>query len=191
MKKFKFFILIIALAGVLTSCEDFLTVYPRDSVAAGAPATQDVIEQYLTGAYQILLFDSYANGVIAPVVLFGDFRSDDIYKGGADAGDQWEIGNMAQYRSTPTDVPSGWWSIFYAGLKRCNNALGAMDNAVNVPPALLAKYRAEALTLRAYYVHWLWKAWGNIPYFDKSWVEEPFAAPQHSFEELYPKIVAD
>lgn len=192
MKKYKFIILTIALAGTMASCgDDFLTVLPRTSVAAGAPATQDVIEQYLTGAYQILLFDSYANGVISPVVLFGDFRSDDIYKGGGDATDQPAFNYMAQYQSSAVDVPTGWWSIFYTGLKRCNNALDAMDNAVDVNPDVLARMRAEALTLRAYYVHWLWKAWGNIPYYDKAWKEEPFIAPQLSFDDVYPKLIAD
>jgi len=193
MKKNIFIISIIALAGIMTSCgDDFLSVNPRTSVAAGAPATQDVIEQYLTGAYQILLFDNYANGTIAPVVLFGDFRSDDIYKGGGDASDQPAFNYMAQYQSSAVDVPNGWWSIFYTGLKRCNNALDAMDHAVEgVNPEVLARLRAEALTLRAYYVHWLWKAWGNIPYYDKAWTEEPFIAPQLSFDDVYPKLIAD
>jgi len=193
MKKNIIYIAIIAIAGMFASCGDnFLTIYPRTSLAAGAPATIDVIQKNLTGAYQIFLFDSYANGTIAPVVLFGDFRSDDIFKGGGDATDQPAFYNMAQFQSTAVDVPNGWWSIFYTGLKRCNDALEAIDNAVaGVNPVLLAQYKAEALTMRAYYVHWLWKTWGNIPYFDKAWSQEPFLAKQYSFDELYPLIIAD
>ena len=193
MKKNIIYITLITMAGLSSSCSDsFLTIYPRTSLAAGAPATADVIEKNLTGAYQIFLFDSYANGTIAPVVLFGDFRSDDIFKGGQDATDQPAFYNMAQYQSTADNVPSGWWSIFYTGLKRCNDALEAIDNAVaSVDPVLLSRYKAEALSMRAYYVHWLWKAWGNIPYFDKAWSQEPFLAKQYSFDELYPLIIAD
>jgi hypothetical protein len=192
MKKYKYIIPIFALAGIIFSCsEDFLTVYPRTSVAAGAPATQDVIEQNLTGAYQILLFDTYANGQQVGITIFGDYRSDDIYKGGGDATDQPAYSYLAQYQSSPVDVPSGWWSIFYTGLKRCNGALEAMDNAVDVRPEVLARLRAEALTLRAYYVHWLWKTWGNIPFYDKAWIEEPFLAKQYTFDELYPLLIAD
>jgi hypothetical protein len=67
-----------------------------------------------------------------------------------------------------------------------------MDNATSdVNPTTLARMRAEALTLRAYFTHWLWKAHGNIPYFDKAWTEEPFLAPQHTFAELYPKMIKD
>jgi hypothetical protein len=67
-----------------------------------------------------------------------------------------------------------------------------MDNAVEgTDKKTLAQWRAEILTLRAYYVHWLWKAYGNIPYFDKAWTAEPFIAKQYSFDEIYPIILAD
>ena len=192
MKKNKLIFLSIIITGIITSCgEDFLTRYPSTDVVAGAPATQDVIEQNLTGAYQILLFDCFADGQWMPVNIYFDICSDDLFKGGGNAGDQEADLFMAEYRSTPVNVRTGWWRIFYAGLKRCNCALEAMNNAVDVQPEILARLRAEALTLRAYYVHWLWKAYGNIPYFDKAWTEEPFLAEQHTFENLFPKMIDD
>jgi len=191
MKKYKLIIAIIALTGIMSSCGDeFLTLYPSGDVVAGAPATLDVIEKNLTGAYQILLFDDYANGQWMPVTGYFDLCSDDVYKGGGDATDQGDDQLVAEYRTDAVRVRTGWWSIFYAGLKRCNGALEAIENAVEQYDKL-PQFKAEALTLRAYYVHWLWKAYGNIPYFDKAWTEEPFLAPQHTFAELYPKIIAD
>ena len=191
MKKYKL-IIIIAIAGFLTSCgEDYLTLYPSSDVVAGAPATQDVIEQNLTGAYQIMLFDAYASSLWMPVNGFFDICTDDIYIGGGSAEDQPYAQLTALFRPTPVTGPSGWWSIFFAGLKRCNGTLEAINNAVDVQPATLARLKAETLTLRAYYVHWLWKAYGNIPYFDKAWTGEPFIARQHSFNEIYPIIIAD
>ena len=192
MKKYIIIISIIAIAGLITSCDnDYLTLYPSTDIVAGAPATQDVIEQNLTGAYQILLFDDYANGQWMPVNGYFDLCSDDVYKGGGDASDQADDQLVAEFRSDAVRVRTGWWNIFYSGLKRCNGALEAMDNAVDVQPDVLARLRAEALTLRAYYVHWLWKAYGNIPYFDKAWTEEPFLAKQYTFDELYPILIAD
>ncbi|MCL1938139.1 MAG: RagB/SusD family nutrient uptake outer membrane protein [Candidatus Azobacteroides sp.] len=183
----------IAIAGILTSCgDDYLTSYPSTDVVAGAPATVDVIDQNVTGAYQLMLFDDYADSQWMPVNLFFDVCTDDVFKGGSDSGDQPYILGVAEFRSTPTLTASGWWRIFYTGLKRCNGALDAIDHAVeDVDAALLARLKAEMLTLRAYYVHWLWKAYGNIPYFDKAWTEEPFLAKQYSFEEIYPIIIAD
>jgi hypothetical protein len=194
MKKYRSIIpiIVIAIAGIFHSCgDDFLTLYPRNSVVAGAPATLDVIEQNLTSVYRIGLHDCYANGTWMPVNLYFDICSDDLYKGGGDATDQVADQLVAEYRSTPVRVRTGWWSIFYTGLKRANGTLEAIENAVDVREETLSLLKAEALTLRAYYGHWLWKAHGNIPYYDKAWTEEPFLARQHTFEELYPILIAD
>ncbi|NDV94562.1 RagB/SusD family nutrient uptake outer membrane protein [Dysgonomonas sp. 521] len=193
MKKNKIVLFIVVLAGLLTSCgDDYLTSYPSTDVVAGAPATIDVIEKNVTGAYSIMNFDDYANSKWMPVNMFYDVATDDIYAGGSDAGDQPFLQLFASFNSTPSNSPDGWWSIFYAGLKRCNGALDAIDNAAGDPdPRTLARLRAETLALRAYYVHWLWKAYGNIPYFDKAWTSEPFIARQHTFDEMYPIIIAD
>ena len=42
----------------------------------------------LTSAYQILLFDSYADNNYNSLFFVSDLRSDDVFKGGGDAGDQ-------------------------------------------------------------------------------------------------------
>ena len=192
MKKFKIIITIVALVGIMSSCgDDFLKLYPYTDIVAGAPATLDVIQQNITGCYQILYFDCYAASLWMPVNMFFDGLADDIYTGGEHAGDQPHFQYAAIYQSTAVTPASGWWSIFYAGLKRCNGALNTIENAVGVMPAQLARMKAEVLTLRAYYVHWLWKAYGNIPYFDNVWTEEPFGARQHTFEEIYPILIAD
>ena len=52
------------------------------------------------------------------------------------------------------------------------------------------QYKAEAHFLRAYYMHWLWKFWGNIPYFEQP-LEAPYMAKQYSANEIYNKIIAD
>lgn len=193
MKKNKIILLITVLAGLLTSCgDDYLTSYPSTDVVAGAPATIDIIEQNVTGAYGIMNFDDYATSKWMPVNMFYDVATDDVYAGGGNADDQLFLQLFARFNSTASNSPDGWWNIFYAGLKRCNGALDAMDNAVGDPdPKTLARLRAETLALRAYYVHWLWKAYGNIPYFDKAWTAEPFIAKQHTYDEIYPVIIAD
>jgi len=97
-----------------------------------------------------MLFDDYANGQWMPVNMFFDVCTDDVFKGGSDAGDQPFILGVAEFRASPSVAPTtGWWDIFYAGLKRCNGALEAMDNAVDVQPELLARLRAEILLCRS------------------------------------------
>lgn len=190
MKKYNLFILSLFLL-VCTGCgNDFLTNHTTDKQQAGAPATEGAILSNLGAAYQILLFDSYANNNYNSVPLMSDLRSDDIYKGGGDAGDQHQLYLLSQFASTPSETLDGIWSIYYSGLARCNNALIACDNAVDVKGNKLEQYKAEAHFLRAYYIHWLWKFWGNIPYFTKP-LQPPFLARQYSADEIYTELMSD
>ncbi|GHT63066.1 membrane protein [Bacteroidia bacterium] len=194
MKKYKFLFVIIAFLGLIgmTSCgDDFLTTDSAGKVPAGGSATEDVILSNLASAYQILLFDSYADNNYNSVLLMSDLRSDDSYKGGESAGDQQQLYDLARFASTPTNIIGGLWTIYYSGMARCNNAILAADNAVEGSrPEVVNRYKAEALFLRAYYGHLLWKFWGNIPYFTEP-LTEPYVSEQYTADVVYSKIMDD
>ncbi len=191
MKKYISIFILISLMGLGACGEDFLTSLPTEQQAAGSPATEGAILSNLGAAYQILLFDSYANNNYNSIVLMSDLRSDDIYKGGGDAGDQRQLYLLSQFTSTPQELPEGLWNIYFSGLARSNNAITACENAVNVNPAKLEQYKAEAHYLRAYYVHLLWKFWGNIPYFEEPLTEAPYMTRQFTADEIYAEIMQD
>ncbi|MHB9055374.1 MAG: RagB/SusD family nutrient uptake outer membrane protein [Paludibacteraceae bacterium] len=191
MKKFKYLILILTLVGFTACGEDFLTNATTERQAAGAPATEGAILSNLASAYQILLFDSYAANNYNSIPLMSDLRSDDIYKGGGDAGDQHQLYLLSLYTSTPQESLDGLWNIFYSGLARCNNVLQACDNAVNVTPEKVEQYKAEAHFLRAYYMHWLWKFWGNVIYFEEPLTTPPYMTKQKTAAEIYDIIMKD
>lgn len=186
-------VLVLCAVSLLTvSCgNDFLTNQPTERQAAGAPATEGAIFSNITSCYQILLFDSYANNQYNSVPLISDLRSDDIYKGGGDAGDQHQLYLLSQFESTPTETLGGLWSIYFTGLARSNNAIIACENAVDLSKDKQERYMAEARTLRAYFVHWLWKFWGNIPYFTQPLSTPPYMTKQLSADEIYALIMAD
>ncbi len=193
MKRYNF--LIIALAAgllALASCtKDFLSADSAKRVPVGDPATEEVILTNLVSAYQILLFDSYASNNYNSVLLMSDLRSDDLWKGGSDAGDQGQLFNLATFTSTPALNVGGLWSIYYTGIARANNTIASADNAVEgADAAVVNRYKAEALFLRAYYGHLLWKFWGNIPYFTEN-LTAPYVSPQYTADEVYAKIMAD
>lgn len=192
MKKYKFITMAALLSATLfTSCsDDFLTSSSTEKPAVGAPAYEGSILSYLASAYQILLFDSYANNQYNALFLMSDLRSDDIYKGGGDAGDQAMLYSLSQFTSSPSESLDGLWSIYYTGIARCNNAISACNNAVGVTEANLNQYKAEAHFLRAYYTHLLWKLWGNIPYFTEP-LQEPYMAKQYTADEIYAFIMKD
>ncbi|MDD4970187.1 MAG: RagB/SusD family nutrient uptake outer membrane protein [Paludibacter sp.] len=190
MKKIKLFILVAALIGFISCDDTFLTNHPTQSQEAGGAATEGAILSNLGACYQILLFDSYAANNYNSIPLMSDLRSDDIYKGGGDAGDQATLYRLSQLDVTPTELPYGIWQIYFSGISRCNNVLLACSNAVNVTAPKLAQYQAEAHFLRAYYTHWLWKFWGNIPYFEND-IPAPYMVKQMSADSVYAKIIAD
>jgi len=190
MKKYSFIIALSAIIGLSSCTDDFLSISPTASQEAGGEATEGAILSNLASCYQILLFDSYADNNYNSIVLMSDLRSDDIYKGGGDAGDQAQLYRLSQFDATATELPSGLWKIYYSGLSRCNNVIQACENAVDIPEENLNQYKAEAHFLRAYYIHWLWKFWGNIPYFEED-LPAPYMAQQYSADEIYEKIIAD
>lgn len=190
MKKYIGLLSFVLLLGASSCSDDFLEVSPTSSSEAGAAATEGAILSNLGSCYQILLFDNYANGNYNSLPLMSDLRSDDIYKGGGDAGDQGALYRLSQFDATPTEIPQGLWSIFYSGLARCNNVILACENASGVDEAKLKQYQAEAHFLRAYYMHWLWKFWGNIPYFEQD-LPAPYMARQYKADEIYDELIED
>jgi len=195
MKKYKLLSIIpVVLMGILsmTSCSDeFLTARSTEQLEAGGPATEGSILSNLASAYQILLFDSYANYNYNAVLLMSDLRSDDIYKGGGSAGDQEQLYKLSQFTSTAAATLDGLWSIYFTGLARCNNVILSCENAQGVNENKLEQYKAEAHFLRAYYVHLLWKFWGNIPYFEEPLSNPPYMAQQLPADSIYNRIMKD
>jgi hypothetical protein len=193
MKKTVLYMLLSAvIAFTSVSCdEEFLTIYPTSQVAAGAPATQDVIDQQLVSAYQLLLMDSYADGQLVSIATFGDVRSDDLYCGGGDMNDQNTVYLHSQYKVTEVTQLDAYWGIYYTGLQRCNAVLQSCNNAVEVAEPVLNRLRAEALTLRAYYVHQLWKAFGNVVYYEETPGPPYYVVPQYTADQIYAEIIED
>ena len=194
MKQYRLLTVLVALSGILTmtSCgDDFLSASSTEKQEAGGAATEGAILSNLGSAYQILLFDSYANSNYNGVLFMSDLRSDDLFKGGGDAGDQRQLYLLSQFTSTSNETVGGLWYIYYRGLARCNNVIIACENAVDVSAAKLKQYNAEAHFLRAYYVHLLWKFYGNVPYFEEPLSEAPYMTRQYTADEVYKEIMED
>ena len=194
MKQYRLLTVLVALSGILTmtSCgDDFLSASSTEKQEAGGAATEGAILSNLGSAYQILLFDSYANSNYNSIALMSDMRSDDIFKGGGDAGDQHQLYLLSQFTSTSNETIGGLWDIYYWGLARCNNVIIACENAVDVNATKLKQYNAEAHFLRAYYVHLLWKYFGNVPYFEEPLSEPPYMTRQYTADEIYKEIMED
>ena len=69
------------IVGATGCSDDFLSASSTEKQEGGAPAYEGAILANLAAAYQILLFDSYANQNYNSLPLMSDLRSDDILKG--------------------------------------------------------------------------------------------------------------
>lgn len=117
MKKI-LYILIAALIiiGVKGCSDDFLSSSSTEKQEAGAPAYEGAILANLASAYQIMLFDSYADQNYSSIPLLSDLRSDDIFKGGGDAGDQHQLYLLSLFTITPQQSFGGLWSVLFTGI---------------------------------------------------------------------------
>lgn len=191
----KTYTLFLVAAGLLTlglsSCgDDFLTVRPTDKLEGGAPSTLQSVRQNLAATYQLLLMDSYASGQYNSILLLSDLRSDDVYKAGNEANDQAGLYFLSLYTNTPSDVPSGIWSLYFSGVSRANGVIEACRNVTDATEEQILRFSAEGHALRAFYVAYLWLLYGNIPYFEGE-LDPPFMAKQLKADEVYDKIIAD
>ena len=198
MKNLKLYIAVaVVSAGMaLTSCGDsFLDPEPTTQGAAGAAGDPLNINSGLAASYQILGFDSYANGSYESSVFIGDIQSDDAWKGGGDANDGMNGMNLAvsMFNTSGNLTLSGTWNIYTSGITRVNSVLGLIETATTSNPAevtLIKKYKAEALFLRAYYLYMLWRSFGAVP-FQETLFEPPYLCRQLTPDEVYTQIIKD
>ena len=184
------------IAVAVTSCsQDFLEPEPTTKGAAGAAGDPLNINSGLAASYQILGFDSYANGSYESSVFIGDIQSDDAWKGGGDANDGMNGMNLAvsMFNTSGNLTLSGTWNIYTSGITRVNSVLGLVETATTTNPAevdLIRKYKAEALFLRAYYLYMLWRSFGAVP-FQETLFEPPYVCRQLTPDEVYAQIIKD
>lgn len=194
MKRYNYII-----AGLLTSAllttgcsESFLEVESKTKETIDTYFTTDAhIQEAVVAAYDPLHWSDWAIGQYNPVAIMSDIMADDIWVGGADKNDNqyWHL--MMNYEALPTNCMTGLWSVAYSGVKRSNDILTYIGWAGdNLTTANATYYEAQARVLRVFYYTWLWKFWGNIPYYEKN-LESPYITEQFTADNVYNSIIAD
>lgn len=184
----------IALAGLaLTACgDDFLTVTsPTQEDASEYFTTKAHVEEAVVAAYDPMHWTDWSMGNYEPYTLMSDIMADDLWVGGSDKNDNQNWHLMANYEATPLKVITSIWIDGFSGVKRCNDVLedikGEIEGATDDD---LKHWEAQARVLRAFYANWLWKFYGNVPYYEQN-LREPYISEQITADQLYEKMVAD
>ncbi|MCD7935468.1 MAG: RagB/SusD family nutrient uptake outer membrane protein [Tannerellaceae bacterium] len=174
---------------MFTSCgEGFLDVQsPTQLYVDEYYNSQERIFEALVAAYDPLQWLDYAWAYTTPAFL-SDIMSDDVYVGGSDANDQLALHRMFNYNSISSSLPDGIWTALYSGVNRCNIVAQYMDGIPDISETNKALYLAEAKVLQVFYYKWLWKFWGNIPYYDQN-LTFPYLAPQYKADEVYESMI--
>lgn len=184
--------LIYLMFGSISCGDDFLSSSPTVDIPENEFFTsEEKLFNSLTAAYQPLLWHDWAFGQYNPIMVLSDIMGGDVYPGGNDAYDNENWHRMSTFNATPDFTPGGLWLVAYSGINRSNIVINNIDNIVGVSESVKNRIHAEALTLRAYYYHILWKFWGNVPYYNVNPSEMPFLVEQISADEIYKHIIED
>ncbi len=174
----------------MSSCSDsFLEVTPTtQNTESDYYSNEANLQKALVAAYDPLKWCDYAWGQFSGLPFLSDAMSDDIYIGGGDYSDIDVLHLMADFKATPEKTLSDIWVVMYSGVNRSNIAINKAEELDGLDEKVKAKIVAEAKTLRAFYYSWLWKLWGNIPYY----VVNPNSfVPQIQADEVYKHILED
>lgn len=191
MKKYTLILISCILLGMTgTSCTtDFLDVESPDKVFVDEYYNSDErIFEALVAAYDPLKWFDYAWGQYTHIGLVSDVMADDVYVGGADENDCIYLHRMFNYNALPTSVVSDLWTTFYSGVNRSNVVVENIENVIDISNENKALYTAEAKVLRSFYYTWLWKLWGNIPYYEQN-LTFPYIHEQSTADDVYNGII--
>jgi hypothetical protein len=152
------------------------------------------LSQSLVAAYSPMEWNDWNGSQYNPQNIMSDIMADDIWVGGASVMDNhyWHL--MANYSALATDCMTGIWSNCYSGIKRSNDVLSYIENALNngldVPQSTLDNWEAQAHLLRDYYYLLLWKFYGNIPYYEKNSTSD-YHYDQLPADSVYNRVITD
>jgi hypothetical protein len=187
------------LAGVMTSCEDFLEEKPLDAKSSNqfwqtpSDAESAVNALYFGGVPYLHNNDFGTAWAIKATMCNGIFSGlfVDKFKHSNSIANQSEALNLnvASFDA----LAMGYWHEFYKGISRANFVIANIPTMTEVlDAATINNYVAQAKFFRAYGYFYLVKEFGDVPY-----VDEPYTSTEGMFKErvpaaeVYQKIEAD
>ena len=146
----------------LTSCNDFLTIYPTDKTTGkDFWKKKEDVDNMVTGAYQNML----AYGIQERAIVWGAFRSDELTK--YSSYSSTSLDNISAVNLLPTNGYNGWGD-FYSVINRCNLVLKHAPAVMDIDPQFTEGdyqvVRAQMLALRSLCYFYLVRAFRDVPY---------------------------
>lgn len=178
--------------GLLTSCNDFLTIYPTDRIVGEDYwKKKSDVDEMVNGAYKSMLDYSIQERAI----IWGAFRSDELVKLSDYSNNT--LDNISAVNLLPTNGYTSW-SAFYKVINTCNivlnHAPGVMAEDPEFTEGDYQTVRAQMLALRSLCYFYLVRAFRDVPYTTGSFEDDsqemsiaqssPAEVLQHCLDDL-------
>ncbi len=175
----------------LTSCEDFLTITPTNSIVEeDFWEDKNDLENVVAACYKRLV----DNDVLTKYIQWGEMRSDNLER--AQGNSNADIQNLMNANLLPTNGMFGW-TAFYNTINYCNKVLvhgpEILEKDESFSEGDWLPMKAEVITLRAYSHYWLVRTFGEIPYvtIDYNNDNQDLLLPQSTQLQVLDNIIAD
>jgi hypothetical protein len=155
---------------LLSSCNDFLTIYPTDKTTGeDFWKTKDDVSEMVTGAYSGMT----AYDLQARCILWGAYRSDELVK--RSSYTSTDLDNISAVNLLPAGSYNNW-ATFYSVINKCNIVLNhAADVMSEDPEYTQGDYesdRGQMLALRSLCYFYLVRAFRDVPYVTQSYEDD-------------------
>lgn len=153
-----------ATVGLLTlsSCNDFLTIYPTDkTIGEDFWKTKGDVEEIAAGAYDAM----QSSDIQERAIIWGAYRSDELVQNSSYTNET--LDNISAVNILPT---MGYcdWSAYYAVINRCNIVLNNAQKVKDIDPNFTQGdynvIRGQMLALRSLCYFYLVRAFRDVPY---------------------------
>jgi len=204
MKKQIFYLVVLTVVVLFSSCSDFLTVSSNsylsdDQVYSNSDSTKKAI----TSIYEVFgENNSYRNRLWLQMGLNTDIEYRSGWSSGAQLSSTKSDDYIALYNSlgSKSAIPDGYsnsdganpWSLLYKGIERANLAIAGIRTYGS--PASgndMGHYLGEALALRAFFYYDLVKWWGDVPARFTPVNAKAIFVPKSSRDTIYNQIIKD
>ena len=172
------------MVGSLSSCNDFLTIYPTDRiVGTDFWKTKSDVEQMVNGAYLSMInYD-----VQERAIIWGAYRSDELVK--LSDNNDIALENIAAVNLLPTYKYCSWAS-FYKVINNCNIIINHAPEVMAEDPEFTEGdyqvVRAQMLALRSLCYFYLVRAFRDVPYVTHSYEDD---SQVEAIEQSSPDVV--
>ena len=193
MKRIHYYI-VCALSAIcgLSSCADFLEIKPQNEIILEQFWNEKAdVDAIIAGCYSGL----QSEGVIKRMMVWGEFRSDNIGPGSNISSD----GNLEKILKENIDAKNSYtnWGGFYTVINRCNTVIKYAPGVAADDPAYteseLQANIAEMVALRSLCYFYLIRTFRDVPFSREAYIDDSqkMDLPATKFDDVLDSLIYD